>query len=135
MGNVRVDKLICVFPNQKPWMTSQVRTLLKVRNAAFRSGDREQYSAARADLRRGIKKAKADYRRRIEDHLSENNPRQVWQGIQQLTNYSGRNTTTVNSSISLAEKLNSFFARFETSRTSPQLHHHPSPHQLTAPTH
>ena len=118
VGNVTVDKHICVFPNQKPWMTSQVRTLLKVRNAAFRSGDREQYSAARADLRRGIKKAKADYRRRIEDHLSENNPRQVWQGIQQLTNYRGHNTTTVNSSISLAEELNFFFARFETSRTS-----------------
>ena len=118
VGNVTVDKRICVFPNQKPWMTSQVRTLLKVRNAAFRSGDREQYSAARADLRRGIKKAKADYRRKIEDHLSENNPRQVWQGIQQLTNYRGHNTTTVNSSISLAEELNFFFARFETSRTS-----------------
>lgn len=58
--------------------------LLKGRNIAFRLGDKEWYSAARADLRRGIRKAKLDYRRKIKDHLSNNS--QVWQGLQQMTN-------------------------------------------------
>nr|XP_057925471.1 uncharacterized protein LOC131127531 isoform X2 [Doryrhamphus excisus]XP_057925472.1 uncharacterized protein LOC131127531 isoform X2 [Doryrhamphus excisus]XP_057925473.1 uncharacterized protein LOC131127531 isoform X2 [Doryrhamphus excisus] len=70
MGTVSVDKVIRIFPNQKPWMTSQVRSLPKARDSAFRSGDRALYSTARADLRRGIKTAKADYNRRIESHLS-----------------------------------------------------------------
>lgn len=38
---VTVDKIIQVYPNQKPWMTTEVQELLK------RSGDRARYSAAR----------------------------------------------------------------------------------------
>lgn len=61
MGNITVKKHTRVFPNQKLWMTSQVQPLLRTHNAAFRSGDRDLYSTARADLRRGIREAKLDY--------------------------------------------------------------------------
>ncbi|CAG6018054.1 unnamed protein product [Menidia menidia] len=85
IGNVTVEKSIWVFPNQKPWMTRQVRMLLRARDSAFRSGDRALYSAARANLKGGVRTAKGEYKRRIEEHL--NNPRQVWRGIQTITNY------------------------------------------------
>lgn len=85
--NVTEDKTIRVYPNRKPWMTQRVQQLLKDRNTAFRAGDSALYSAARANLKRGIRQAKRDYRRRIEDHLESNNSRQVWQGVQHLTNY------------------------------------------------
>uniref|UniRef100_A0A669EHA4 Reverse transcriptase domain-containing protein n=1 Tax=Oreochromis niloticus TaxID=8128 RepID=A0A669EHA4_ORENI len=113
-ANVTVDKSIRVFPNQKPWMTSEVRSLLKARDAAFRSGDRALYRAARADLKRGIKKAKSDHKRNIESHLSSNNTREVWQGMQDIINHRGSTAKTENSSVQLAEEINSFFARFET---------------------
>lgn len=99
-------------------MASQVRTLLRARDAAFRSGDRTLYSAARADLKRGIKKAKADHRRCIESHLSSNNSREVWRGIQDITNFRGCDVSTADLSETLAEELNCFFARFGT----PQQH-------------
>ncbi|XP_072771248.1 uncharacterized protein [Nerophis lumbriciformis] len=118
IGNVTVEKTNRVYPNKKPWMTSQVRTLLRARDAAFRSGDRALYSVARADLKRGIKKAKADHRRCIESHLSSKNSREVWRGIHDITNFRGCNTTTADQSATLAEELNCFFARFET----PQRH-------------
>ncbi|KAJ8412065.1 hypothetical protein AAFF_G00143320 [Aldrovandia affinis] len=76
---VTVDKRIRVYPNQKPWMNREVQQLVKERNSAFRAGDRAHYSTARANLKRGIREAKADYRRKIEDHLDSNNSRQVWQ--------------------------------------------------------
>lgn len=47
----------------------------------------------RADLRRGIKTAKAAYKRKIEGHLSNSNPRRMWQGIQHLTNYKAAPTS------------------------------------------
>ncbi|XP_061751164.1 probable RNA-directed DNA polymerase from transposon BS isoform X2 [Nerophis ophidion] len=118
IGNVTVEKTIRVYPNKKPWMTSQVRTLLRAHDAAFRSGDRALYSAARADLKRGIKKAKAHNRRCIESHLFSNNSREVWRGIHDITNFRGCNVTTVDQSVTLAEELNCFFARFKT----PQRH-------------
>ena len=109
---VTVDKRIRVYPNQKPWMTREVQRLLKARDIAFRSEDRALYNTARTNLRRGIREAKSDYRRKIEDHLDSNNSRQVWQGVQQLTNY--RTTIgAVEGDATLAEELNTFFARFE----------------------
>lgn len=54
-----------------------------------------------------------DYKKVREDHLSNNNPRQVWHEIQQLTNFMGQTSTAVDLKISLAKELNMFFARFE----------------------
>ncbi len=54
------------------------------------------------------------YKRRIEEHFTGNNTRRVWQGVQQhITNFKGSTTTGSNSSASLAEELNCFFARFD----------------------
>ena len=108
--NFTTTKQTRVFPNQKPWMTSKVRPLIKDRNTAFRSGDRAQYSTARANLKRGIRAAKLAYKRKIEGYIMDKNPRQVWQGIQHIK---GHNITTTNSNATRAEELNSFFARFE----------------------
>ncbi|KAK1896804.1 Ras-related protein Rab-6B [Dissostichus eleginoides] len=47
-------------------MTTAVRSLLNSRDTAFRSGDAAQYSMARANLRRGIKAAKEDYKGKVE---------------------------------------------------------------------
>lgn len=52
--NVSITKTIRVFPNRKPWMNCEVQLLLKERNAAFRSGNKEQYSIARHNLKKGI---------------------------------------------------------------------------------
>lgn len=37
---------IQVYLNQKPWMTREIQQLLKERNTAFRSGNRDHYSTA-----------------------------------------------------------------------------------------
>ena len=87
MDTVTIDKRIQVYPNQKLWMTREVRTLLKERNKAFRCGDGAQYSAATASLRRSIREAKTSHQRRIAEHLSSNNTRQVWQGVQHIISY------------------------------------------------
>lgn len=94
-------------------MTKEVKTLLKDHNTAFRSGDRALYSTARANLKKGIREAKAAYKRKIEDHFTNNDPRQVWQGIQHITNYKTSNCTIVNSDTSLAEELDCIFACYE----------------------
>jgi len=90
----------------------KLQRLLKERNIDFRSVDRSLYTAAQANLRRGIREAKSDYRRRIEDHLGSNNSRQVWQGVQHLTNYR-TNVGAAEGDTSFAEELNLFFASFK----------------------
>jgi len=85
VGRVTTHKNIKIFPNQKPWMNREVRLLLKARDAAFRSGDREAYSSVRANLRKGIFQAKLAHKQRIEDNFNSSDPRRMWQGIQSIT--------------------------------------------------
>ncbi len=61
IDDVTVTKTITTCANQKPWMTAEVRELLKTRDEAFRSGDKAALKTARANLSRGIKNGKRSY--------------------------------------------------------------------------
>lgn len=50
MDTVATEKRICVYPKHKPWMMSEVQSLLRAWNSALRSGD-VLYSRARSDLK------------------------------------------------------------------------------------
>ena len=114
INSVTTLKQITTFPNQKPWMNREVRLLLKARDIAFRSGDTQAYSSSRADLKRGIKKAKHSYKLKIEEHFNNNSdPRRMWQGIQAITDYKPTNTSPQTGEASLPDELNSFYARFD----------------------
>ncbi|KAI4879859.1 hypothetical protein NFI96_004004 [Prochilodus magdalenae] len=113
IGSVTTQKQITMYPNQKPWMNREVRLLLKARNTAFRSGDTQAYSTARAELKRGIIKAKHHYKRKVKDHFSNSNPRRMWQGLQIITDYRAINPSLASSDVSFLNELNNFYARFE----------------------
>lgn len=75
IDNVTTTKRVCMFPNSKPWRTKNLKLLLNAHNSAFRSSDMQQYSAARMNLKKGIRDAKAAYRRRIENLFGNSDPR------------------------------------------------------------
>ncbi|KAI4898317.1 hypothetical protein NFI96_007793 [Prochilodus magdalenae] len=82
---------ICILPNQKPWVNSDVRSLLKARDAAFASGNSEELRAARQNLKAGIRAAKLKYSQ-ITAHFNTNSvPMRMWQGIQVITDYKSQN--------------------------------------------
>ena len=94
MENIPTTKQIRVFPNNKPWMTGGVRLLLKTCDTAFQSGDGQRYKAARANLKRGIKDAKAAHKQKIEDLFSSSDHRRAWQGIRHVTRQNNTSSTT-----------------------------------------
>ncbi len=61
IDDVTVTKTITTCANQKPWMTAEVRGLLKTRDEAFRSGDKASLKTARDNLSCGIKNVKRSY--------------------------------------------------------------------------
>ncbi|KAL0190009.1 hypothetical protein M9458_017108 [Cirrhinus mrigala] len=80
--DVTASKDITTRANQKPWMLREVRKLLKIRNAAFRSGDKASLRVARVNLPRAVRRAKRDYGQRINEHFnSTRDTRRMWQGI------------------------------------------------------
>uniref|UniRef100_A0A3B1KH12 Reverse transcriptase domain-containing protein n=1 Tax=Astyanax mexicanus TaxID=7994 RepID=A0A3B1KH12_ASTMX len=112
-------KTVTVRANRKPWLTGEVHKLLKARNAAFRTGDQAGLRSARANLSRGIRKAKRLYSKKISQHFSDSRDTQnLWQGIQSITGYKPH-PQTCNSDTSLLNDLNGFFARFEPLNNTP----------------
>ncbi|KAK1882697.1 putative serine/threonine-protein kinase [Dissostichus eleginoides] len=69
--DVTHTRSITIRANQKPWLTGEVHRLLRARNIAFREGNPAGLRAARADLSRGIRKAKRQYTRKITAHFSD----------------------------------------------------------------
>ena len=39
MNMILPKKIVKIYPNEKPWMTKEVRLLLKAKKQAFQSGD------------------------------------------------------------------------------------------------
>ncbi len=99
--------------NRKPWMTAEVRGLLKTRDEAFRSGDKAALKTARANLSRGIKNAKRLYGNKINNQFTNSrDTRSLWQGIQTITDYKPP-PQACDDDTSLPDALNHFYSRFE----------------------
>ncbi len=111
-------KTIRIYPNQKPWINSDVRSALSARTSAFKSGNTDDRKQASYDLRRSIKAAKRQYKSKVEEQFNNNNPRSMWQGINNITGFKGNKPATVNIAASLPDELNTFYARFEADNTA-----------------
>lgn len=109
-------KTFCTFNNNKPWFTAELRRLRQDKEEAYRSGDRDLYKQARNKLTKEIKAAKRNYSAKLKERFSVNDSSAVWKGLQTITNYRRPSPHPVGSP-RLAEDLNDFFSRFETTFT------------------
>ncbi len=111
-------KTIRIYPNQKPWINSDVRAALSARTSAFKSGNFDDRKQASYDIRKSIKAAKRQYKNKVEEQFNTSNARSMWQGINNITDFKGNKPATVNIAASLPDELNLFYARFEAHNTA-----------------
>ncbi|TWW77710.1 hypothetical protein D4764_12G0011000 [Takifugu flavidus] len=134
-NTVPTRKVRC-FPNNKPWVTPDLKALLNEKKRVFRSGDKEELRRVQKELRRGIRRGKDSYRRKRGERLKGSNAREVWRGLKTISGHtkdSGR--APESGGLDWANELNSFFNRFDCAapasptHQSPDLtvlsHHHP----------
>lgn len=112
---VTVTKTVKVFANQKSW-SNNPKSLLRTCDAAFKSGDLQEYRKARLNLQKGIKEDKSKYEQCIEEHFNTNNSRGMWQGIKTLTGF--KDSLTDTSTRAFLDTLNHLFSRFEQTTSS-----------------
>ncbi len=111
-------KTIRIYPNQKPWINSDVRSALLARKSAVKSGNSDDRKQASYDLRKSIKAAKRQYKNKVEEQFNINNARSMWQCINNITGFKGNKPANVNIVASLPDKLNTVYARFEADNTA-----------------
>ncbi len=111
-------KQVKVFPNNKPWLNKAVKDALHRKHNAFLHGDSKDKTEAKKEVRYEIKRAKLQYKSKIEGKFHSNDLRAVWDGMKAMTGQDKRkNSGSVtidgfDSNSELANALNDFYLRF-----------------------
>ena len=106
-------KTVRCFANNKPWITSDIKQLLNQKKQAFRNGDRVRLRGVQHELRRTLKQAKVDYKNKVEGKLRDNNIKEVWKGMRNITGFKKKNGQVFEEDVDKANDFNQFYNRFD----------------------
>ena len=111
-------KTVKFYPNNKPWVSKELKLTLKQKAAAFSKGDFVGGKTLQSTLRRQIANCKREYREKVEKQFQTGNIRQAWQGIKTMAGVppqtpSAATPTPGDSVAEFSNQLNAHFARFE----------------------
>lgn len=121
--SVLPSKTYKLFPNNKPWVSNKLKQLLNKKKLAYYNNDVLVKRDIQREIKRQIKVDKALYKQKIEVKMAKGNLKQAWQGVRTMISVQHKsqgkyhtNTLTEdgkNGDLELANKLNTFFSRFE----------------------
>ena len=127
-------KEVKVYPNSRPWVSPDLRILLKERQSALRENNRPQMKLIQKRIDAKIKAEKKKYSDKLEDNFYQGNSRQCWQSMSVITGYKPEKADLrAEDEKKLADELNVFYCRFdchdfkaEQERAMQQVHEMPS---------
>ncbi|XP_054866081.1 uncharacterized protein LOC129348770 [Amphiprion ocellaris] len=121
--NIVPTRKVRCFSNSKPWVSLELKALLKEKRRVFGSGDKEELRRVQKEIKKKIKADKASYRTKMESHLQDNNTREVWRDLRSISGYSrGHERGAAAGGQEWANELNLFFNRFDSAPTPPPSH-------------
>ena len=105
-------KEVVIYPNNKPWVNKELKSLMNEKRRIALSGDRIRLRNITQQLTRKIEEEKNKYKEKVERLFRSNNPKDAWKGLKTLCGSNSKRTTpdTVNFDIN---QMNAFFARFD----------------------
>ncbi|TWW53955.1 hypothetical protein D4764_0170340 [Takifugu flavidus] len=113
-NSVPTKKVRC-YPNNKPWVTSDLKALLNKKKRAFTAGDPAELRSVQKELKRSLKESKDAYRKKLEERLERNQTRDVWSGMRTITGFQKKGIRSADGNVDQANELNQFFNRFDSS--------------------
>ncbi len=118
IDDVVPTKTIRIYPNQKPWINSDVRSALSARTSAFKSGNSDDRKQASYDLRRTIKAANELIKTKLKNTSTTITQEACGRASTTSQALKEINQLTLNIAASLPDELNTFYARFEADNTA-----------------
>ncbi|KAI4896296.1 hypothetical protein NFI96_007479, partial [Prochilodus magdalenae] len=106
-------KTVRCFPNNKPWITSDVKDLLNQKKRAFRDGNWTELKRVQGELKIRLKEAKESYRKKVERKLQDNNMKEVWGAMKTITGCKNNSGSSVDGGVDRANQFNNFYNRFD----------------------
>lgn len=77
------SKVVCCYPNNKPWITSSLKALLNEKKKAFRRGDSNRIKELQRELKVKIREVKKAYGLKLEQQLQQDGVKQGRAGLKQ----------------------------------------------------
>lgn len=112
-------KVVKVYPNNKPWVSKQLKTLLNKKKQAFKNNSITELHTIQKDIKREIRRAKLEYKHKVELKLSNNSLGSAWDSVKKMVGLSDKTKKKLalngypTDSV-LAHELNTFNTRFDT---------------------
>ena len=100
-------KSVRCYPNNKPWINSSVRQLLKEKKKAFKNGDMVKLKEVQRELKKGLREAKEAYGRKMEGKM-DGNAKELWRGLRAMTGCGAR-SVGADGDVERANQLNHFY--------------------------
>ena len=102
------------YPNNRPWVDREVRSLLREKQTALREQNRDTLRTVQTKLKAEIKRKKEMYRQRLESRFANKDSRGAWKTLETMTNYKPKkNTVQIDNARLFADELNIFYSRFD----------------------
>ena len=110
-----VPKEICIYPNNKPWVTKALKHTLIEKRQAFSSKNKNKLKVVQSKLDANIEINKEQHRKKIQQEFKSNNTKTVWNGLKTIVGYTPKQTCLdITNGADYANNLNTFFSRFDT---------------------
>ena len=81
------QKTVKMFPNNKPWITKRIKSIINRKKLAFQKNDKEEYRSVQKELKEEIRKEKEQCKQKVESRFTGNNMRSVWSGMKLMSRY------------------------------------------------
>ena len=82
-------KTITSYSNDKPSFNIYIKHTLQAKQDAYKDNDKDKYKKARYAAEKAVKTGKAKYRDKLEENLTTNNSKNIWQGLKAIGPASG----------------------------------------------
>lgn len=83
MDSIIPAKTVTIFPNNKPWVTKELKEILNKKRIFF-TGSESEKKEVNKEVKRAIKAAKLKYKNKVEEKFTQGNLRSAWQGLKTM---------------------------------------------------
>ncbi|GFR91965.1 Pol-like protein [Elysia marginata] len=115
VDTVTEKKEVKCYPNNKPWVSKELKALLNEKKKAFKSKIKEKSDRKQKQIVSCIKNVKEEYKQKLKQNFTSNNLRTTWKSIKNIVCYTPKEAELYSADAnSYVNKLNKFFGRFDT---------------------
>jgi hypothetical protein len=113
--NIPTKDIVC-YPNNKPWVSKELKTTLNSKKVALASGNKELIREANKAAKQEVAQCKSRYKDKVENLFAKNDSHSAWQGLSLLAGMKKKSSLIEPDcdDVTYADRLNRFFARFDT---------------------